>query len=73
MLYCLVDVDSEKEGGETDSGISTIGEAVRDQISEGGKSFNVPEIEFQEYKVKKQDFYVYHKVYLHNWQTARRI
>ena len=38
LLYCLVDVDSEKEGGGTDSGISSIGEAV---------------IEFQEYKVKK--------------------
>jgi hypothetical protein len=35
LLYCLVDVDSEKEGGGTDSGISSIREAV---------------IEFQEYK-----------------------
>ena len=48
----LIDVaDSEKEGGGTDSGVSSIGETVREQISEGGKGFNVPEIEFQEYKV----------------------
>ena len=45
-------MDSEKEeGAGTDSGISSVGEAVKEQISEGGKGFNVPEIEFQEYKV----------------------
>lgn len=47
----LIDVDSEREGGGTDSGISSVGETVKEQISEEGKGFNVPEIEFQEYKV----------------------
>ena len=52
MCVCVcADVDSEKEGAGTDSGISSVGEPVKTQISEGGKGFNVPEIEFQEYKV----------------------
>ena len=53
VCVCIsVDVDSEKEGAGTDSGISSIGEPVNKQVSEGGKGFNVPEIEFQEYKVQ---------------------
>ena len=51
LCVSLIDVDSEREGGGTDSGISSVGETVKEQISEEGKGFNVPEIEFQEYKV----------------------
>ena len=48
-ILISVDVDSEREGGGTDSGLGSTGEIARDQTSSEGEKG--PEIEFEEYKV----------------------